>query len=224
MSIKVHELEALLGLLGVAGPVRGMAGSPGSRRPGMTGAGMEDLLKDILSDEDYMSEFRSRKSPAEVARLEELARKEGSRMGRKRALEKTKAKKPLLGAGGKIAGRLGSKLLVGGGLLGTGLMALDVLSMLKEGAQDDTYKQLRSGSGGELQSSLAAMTGPREMDRLRASQGFRRRAEMNRTVNPRVSSDLRALLEDRQIRELAGAGQSIKPSIREAYARMGLFA
>ena len=210
MALKVDEVEELLGLLG------------GSRRPGMTGAGMEDLLRSLLADDDYMSEFRSRKSSAEVARLEELARREGSREGRKRAL--AKAKKPLLGKGGRIAGRLGSKLLVGGGLLGTGLMALDLLMMLKEGAQDDTYKQLKAGSGGELQGALAAVTGPREMDRLRASQGFRRRAEMNRTVNPRVSSDLRALIEDRQIRELAGAGQQIKPSLREAYARMGLFA
>ena len=155
--------------------------------------------------------------------------KEGRRVSREK---RAKAKEAMeagrkMRFGGKVGGtaaRLGSKFLIGGGLLGTGLMALDLLSMLKEGAQDDTYKQLRAGSGGELQSSLAAVTAPREMDRLRASQGFRRRAEMNRTVNPRVSSDLRALLEDRQIRELAGAGQSIKPSIREAYARMGLFA
>lgn len=199
---------------------------------GEEGVSPDDMPRGRFFPEDELSEMRAdtrRRLREERIEGAESGYREGRRVSREK---RAAARKAMEGGrkmrfGGKVAGtagRLGSKFLIGGGILGTGLMALDLLSMLKDSATDDTYKQLRTGSGSEFASSLAAVSGPREGDRLKIAQGLRRRAEMNRTVNPRVSSDLRALIEDRQIQELAGAGQSIKPSIREAYARMGLFA
>jgi len=218
MALKAQELAALEGLLtGISSlPVR--SGSFG-KGGGVASGDIEDSLRMLINDEDFMEEFSNRENKA----ADSAARK-GRKAGIKRGMEVGSKGKGLLGAGGKVAGRLGSKLLVGGGLLGTGLMVADVIQMLIAGSKDPSYERLRASNSGDFESALRSATGPRDRDRLESSQMLRRHAGHNSSIRPRMSSELRRLIDAGQAQELGQIKQQMKPGIREAYARMGLVA
>lgn len=241
MAIRADELESLLGLLGVAGPIRGPKGLPGTSRVGMDPASMEAMLRGLLADDDFMADYAARRPAADVERLERAARaaglreakargdvraKDAYRKGRRAGLERGRgsAGKGLLGTAGKYAkaGKFGTKLLYGAGILGTGLMALDLLMGAKEAAKDDTMSRARGMAAGEYDAfARAGLGGRSERD-----YGFSTRlAQQARRTSPQslsMTSDLKALLNDAQIQQLSQMRQATKPGIREAYARFGL--
>lgn len=242
MALRVDELENLLGLLGVAGPMRGPKGPPGSSRAGMNSAGMESLLQSLLSDDDFMDDFATRRSAADVERLERAARaaglreakdrgdvraKDAYRKGRRAGIKRTLGTggKGLLGKAGRF-GSLGKGLLYGAGALGTGLMALDLLMMLKGAASEsgtgpqaargryneDLMSMMQGGSGG-LRSQLETSRLARDMSNLQ---------DRDYAVEP--SRELRNLMGSTDPSVLYRMRQQVNPSLREAYARAGLVA
>ena len=77
----------------------------------------------------------------------------------------------------------------------------------------------------EFADNVSMISGPREMDRLRASRQFRRQATgTSGSMDKKMSAELRSLLSQGQAQELAQMRQQMKPGIREAYARVGLVA
>ena len=118
-------------------------------------------------------------------------------------------------------GKWGRRLLVGGGWLGTAWMALELMGLLKEAAEDKQGQETRR-IGSETWAEDLMTAGSRSLeDRLASSQRFARRARDRREINPGMSRELRALIEGRE-KELSGMTQKVNPSIREAYARHGL--
>lgn len=159
------------------------------------------------------------------------AREEGRAEGRTQAGAKRSKAKEAMKAGRKIkfggkaamAGRLGSKLLVGGGTLGTGLVLLDLLGMLRSASEDDTRSTLRRQSLGNYERSMGAMVGDNLEDRLERSRALRRTATRNMAPSgPGLSPELRALLSEQQMAGLARARQRSLPTAQEAYAKYGV--
>jgi|TARA_R110002020_G_scaffold114056_2_gene262373 hypothetical protein len=222
MALNSREMAMLEGLLtGASSIPMGAFGKGG----GVRGSDIEDSLRMLLNDPEFVDEFVRR--GGRMSDLEDeiagLKGKRGKTAERLKKIRKGVGKKGLAAA----AGGIGGKLLVGGGILGTALMAMDILSGAKESSNrsSDSMRSLRGRRDMDFAENLSAITGPREMDRLKASRQFRKQATGTAgSMDKRMSAELRSLLSEGQAQELGRMRQQMKPGIREAYARVGLVA
>ena len=229
MALNAREMAMLQGLLtGASSIPMGSFGKGGGVRSG----DIEDSLRVLLNDPEFVDEFVGR--GGRMSDLEDRVSglgKENKRLKGRRNKTAERLKKIRKGAGKKglaaAAGGIGGKLLVGGGILGTALMAMDILSGAKESSDrsSDSMESLRGRRNMEFADNVSMISGPREMDRLRASRQFRRQATgTSGSMDKKMSAELRSLLSQGQAQELAQMRQQMKPGIREAYARVGLVA
>lgn len=121
---------------------------------------------------------------------------------------------------GKVPIGLGKKLLYGAGVVGNVLLILDLLSSINESAQSSQRNMAasRAGYGGRVEESLSNLLAG---DRLGVSSEAARVA-MIKNRSPEISPELMEIIRDSDIKELLKARHQPKPSVKEAYARVGL--
>tara|TARA_R100000655_G_scaffold97569_1_gene140552 strand:- start:52 stop:861 length:810 start_codon:yes stop_codon:yes gene_type:complete len=162
-----------------------------------------------------------------IAAGERAGRTEGRRQMAKRL--KAGGRLPKLGGTG-IAGKLGipkgigGKLLWGGGVLGTAMLAFDILNMLRSSTTDTPTTRARDSYGQNVMADMRRMNTPTDRQQLRDSRLFRdlSQATANQRDSPvPMSPELRDLIRtDPNV--LYKMRQQMNPSLREAYARAGL--
>jgi len=233
MALSVREQAALLGLLTGSSPLPMGSSSSSIGSPGRE---IEEQLRSLLGDPDFTREFMGRLTPEQAEALRRAGIIEGAesgyREGRRVSRERRAAARRAMEGGrrmrfggkvaGKMAGGIGSKLLYGAGALGTALMAVDLLMMLKGAASDEGPSVARRGAGNEIADLLQAGQTPSTTQQLRRSQDLSRQALNYAPYQMGVSRDLQELVGAQQVRELARLRQRSKPGLQEAYARAGL--
>tara|TARA_R100001086_G_scaffold244033_1_gene173356 strand:+ start:813 stop:1289 length:477 start_codon:yes stop_codon:yes gene_type:complete len=120
----------------------------------------------------------------------------------------------------KVGMGLGKKLLYGAGVVGNVLLLLDLISSVSDSAQSSqrNMADARAGYGGRVEESLGNLLAG---DRLGVS-GEAARVAMTKNRSPEISPELTEIIRDSDINELLKARYQPKPSVKEAYARVGL--
>ena len=228
MAISSRELAQIEGLLtGASSRPMGAFGKGG----GVPRSDIEESLRFLLGDEDFVEDITGRLHGGELESLKrDRLRLQGARGKTAKKMKALRGKAGLGGSTGaglmgwKNMGLLGRLGLIGGGI-GTGLLVLDLLKLLK-GQGEETQVQrrlLRENAGMNQASILAGALKPDMGERLNTSSKLRQLAAMGQKSGLGPSDELKNLLSSQDFANIMRMRQKAsKPGLQEAYARAGL--